>query len=80
MTVDAFNVKSNGRRTHFYHQGVAATMCPDHFDFSRTQRQVSPSRPARRARADGFALGGEANGWAATLAAARREGIAPTSS
>ena len=53
MTVDAFNVKSSGRRTHFYHQGVAAAMCPDHFDFSRTQRQDPPPRPARRASAHG---------------------------
>ena len=57
MTVDAFNVKSSGRRTHFYHQGVAATMCPEHFDFSRTRRQDSPPRPSWRAQADGFAVG-----------------------
>ena len=39
MSVDAFNVASNGRRTHFYHQGVAAEMTPDDFDFSSTRRK-----------------------------------------
>ena len=37
MSVDAFNVATNGRRTHFYHQGVAAEMTPDDFDFSSTR-------------------------------------------
>jgi len=37
MSVDAFNVASTGRRTHFYHQGVAAEMTPDSFDFSSTR-------------------------------------------
>ena len=39
MSVDAFNVEANGRRTHFYHQGVAAEMTPDDFDFSSTRRE-----------------------------------------
>ena len=49
MSVDAFNVASNGRRTHFYHQGVAAEMTPENFDFSSTRRANSPSWAARRA-------------------------------
>ncbi len=76
MTVDAFNVKSSGRRTHFYHQGVASAMCPDHFDFSRTRAKILHlGLPGAHERMD-VPWGGAANGWAATLAAARREGIA----
>jgi sugar/nucleoside kinase (ribokinase family) len=76
MTVDAFNVKSNGRRTHFYHQGVAATMSPDHFDFSRSRAKILHlGLPGAHKRMD-QPWRGEANGWVATLAAARREGIA----
>ena len=40
MSVDAFNVETNGRRTHFYHQGVAAEMTPDDFDFSSTKARI----------------------------------------
>ena len=38
MSVDAFNVRESGRRTHFYHQGVAAAINPDHFDLARAAR------------------------------------------
>jgi len=76
MTVDAFNVKSSGRRTHFYHQGVAATMSPEHFDFSRSNAKLLHlGLPGAHARMDS-PWRGEANGWVATLAAARRQGIA----
>ena len=75
ITVDAFNVKSSGRRTHFYHQGVAAAMCPDHFDFSRTRAKILHlGLPGSHQRMDS-PWGAAANGWAVTLAAARREGI-----
>ena len=40
MSVDAFNVRDSGRRTHFYHQGVAAAMTPDDFDFSSTKARI----------------------------------------
>ena len=40
MSVDAFNVRDNGRRTHFYHQGVAAALTPDCFDFSSTKARM----------------------------------------
>ena len=76
MTVDAFNVKSNGRRTHFFHPGVAAALCPDHFDFSRSRAKfLHLGLPGAHKRMDA-PWGGDANGWVATLAAARREGIA----
>jgi sugar/nucleoside kinase (ribokinase family) len=76
MTVDAFNVKASGRRTHFYRQGVAAAMGPDHFDFSRASaKYLHLGLPGAHQRMDG-PWDGYANGWAATLAAARREGIA----
>jgi len=75
MTVDAFNVKSNGRRTHFYHQGVAAAMCPDHFDFSGcSAKWLHLGLPGAHKRMDA-PWGDAANGWAPTLAAARRAGI-----
>ena len=56
MSVDAFNVEANGRRTHFYHQGVAAEMTPDDFDFSSTRGADSASRIAGRAQGDGPAV------------------------
>lgn len=75
MTVDAFTVKSNGRRTHFYHQGVAAAMCPDHFDFSgASAKYLHLGLPGAHKRMD-EPWGGDANGWVPTLAAARRAGI-----
>ncbi|HLX98430.1 MAG TPA: carbohydrate kinase family protein [Roseiarcus sp.] len=76
MSVDAFNVETNGRRTHFYHQGVAAGMNPDDFDFSATRAKILHlglpgahevmDRPWR----------GEANGWVAVLRRARALGLA----
>ena len=56
MSVDAFNVATNGRRTHFYHQGVAAEMTPDDFDFSSIRRENSASRIAGRPQGDGPAV------------------------
>ena len=47
MCVDAFTVADTGRRTHFYFQGVAADMTPEHFDFSTTQAREMGSRRAR---------------------------------
>jgi sugar/nucleoside kinase (ribokinase family) len=52
MSVDAFNVLSTGRRTHFYHQGVAALLSPEHFDFSGSCSCLLPvGLPGARARA-----------------------------
>jgi sugar/nucleoside kinase (ribokinase family) len=76
MSVDAFNVTSTGRRTHFYRQGVAALMSPEHFDFSHSRaRFLHLGLPGGHARMDA-SWRGEANGWVATLRAARRHGLA----
>jgi sugar/nucleoside kinase (ribokinase family) len=76
MSVDAFNVRDSGRRTHFFHQGVAAAMTPDHFDFAATPARIlhlglpgahaAMDRPWRDA----------ANGWVAVLRKARSAGLA----
>ncbi len=75
MSVDAFNVRDSGRRTHFYHQGVAAALTPDSFDFSATKARILhlglPGAHAamdRRWRED-------ANGWVAVLRKAKSAGL-----
>ena len=76
MSVDAFNVLSTGRRTHFYHQGVAALMNPEHFDFSRSRaRFLHLGLPGGHVRMDA-PWRDDANGWVTTLRAARRCGLA----
>ena len=76
MSVDAFNVLSTGRRTHFFHQGAAALMSPEHFDFSRSgARFLHLGLPGAHARMDA-SWRGDANGWVTTLRAARRCGLA----
>jgi sugar/nucleoside kinase (ribokinase family) len=75
MSVDAFNVKGTGRRTHFYHQGVAAEMNPDHFDFSSTRaRFLHLGIPGAHAAMD-QPWDGNANGWVAVLRKARRASL-----
>jgi sugar/nucleoside kinase (ribokinase family) len=76
MSVDAFNVASTGRRTHFYHQGVAAEMTPDSFDFSSTRARILHlGLPGAHKAMDG-PWRGEANGWVAVLRKARASGLA----
>jgi len=76
MTTDAFNVLSTGRRTHFFHQGVAALLSPEHFDFSRSRaRFLHLGLPGAHVRMDA-PWRGDANGWVATLRAARESGLA----
>ena len=76
MTTDAFNVLSTGRRTHFFHQGVAALMNPEHFDFSRSRaRFLHLGLPGAHVRMDA-PWRDDANGWVTTLRAARRSGLA----
>jgi sugar/nucleoside kinase (ribokinase family) len=76
MSVDAFNVLSSGRRTHFYHQGVAALMSPEHFDFSHSRaRFLHLGLPGGHVRMDA-PWRDDANGWVTTLRAARRRGLA----
>ena len=76
MSVDAFNVRDNGRRTHFFHPGVAAMMTPDHFDFSSTKaRFLHLGLPGAHAAMD-RPWGDEANGWVTVLRNAREAGLA----
>lgn len=75
MAVDAFNVLSTGRRTHFFHQGVGALMNPEHFDFSHSRaRFLHLGLPGAHVRMDS-PWREDANGWVTTLRAARRCGL-----
>jgi len=75
MSVDAFSARDDGRRTHFYHQGVAAAMNPDDFDFSSTRaRMLHLGLPGAHKAMDSQ-WGNEANGWAAVLRKARGAGL-----
>src|SRR5580693_1794038 len=65
MSVDAFNVAANGRRTHFYHQGVAAEMTPDDFDFSSTRAKILHLGLPGAHKAMDLPWQGDASGWAA---------------
>ena len=76
MSVDAFNVASNGRRTHFYHQGVAAEMTPDSFDFASTQAKILHLGLPGAHKAMDLPWRGDANGWVAVLRKARASGLA----
>jgi sugar/nucleoside kinase (ribokinase family) len=76
MSVDAFNVQANGRRTHFYHQGVAAEMTPECFDFSSTRARILHLGLPGAHKAMDRPWGGDANGWVAVLRNARSSGLA----
>jgi sugar/nucleoside kinase (ribokinase family) len=75
MSVDAFNVLEDGRRTHFFDPGVAAEMTPDAFDFSASQALIVHLGLPGAHRAMDQPWRGEANGWAATLKKARSAGL-----
>jgi sugar/nucleoside kinase (ribokinase family) len=75
MSVDAFNVEANGRRTHFYHQGVAAEMTPDDFDFSSTTAKILHLGLPGAHKAMDRPWHDEANGWVAVLRKARAVGL-----
>jgi sugar/nucleoside kinase (ribokinase family) len=75
MSVDAFNVAANGRRTHFYHQGVAAEMTPDDFDFSSTAARILHLGLPGAHKAMDLPWRGDANGWVAVLRKARAAGL-----
>src|SRR5580692_4430525 len=75
MSVDAFNVAANGRRTHFYHQGVAAEMTPEDFDFSSTAAKILHLGLPGAHKAMDQPWRGEANGWVAVLRKARAFGL-----
>ncbi len=72
MSVDAFNVEGSGRRTHFYHQGVAAEMTPDHFDLSSTGAKILHLGLPGAHKAMDRPWRSEANGWVAVLRKARQ--------
>jgi sugar/nucleoside kinase (ribokinase family) len=75
MSVDAVNVLETGRRTHFFHAGVAATMTPDHFDFASTRARILHlGLPGAHAAMD-VPWGAQANGWVAVLKSARGAGL-----
>src|SRR6202034_1108934 len=76
MSVDAFNVAANGRRTHFYHQGVAAEMTPDDFDFSSTAAKILHLGLPGAHKAMDRPWRDDANGWVAVLRKARAAGLA----
>jgi sugar/nucleoside kinase (ribokinase family) len=76
MSVDAFSVEGSGRRTHFYHQGVAAEMTPDHFDFTSTRARILHLGLPGAHKAMDRAWRGDANGWVAVLQKARASGLA----
>ncbi|MBV1703743.1 MAG: carbohydrate kinase family protein [Hyphomicrobiales bacterium] len=73
---DCFNAKASGKRTHLYHPGIGDLMAPSDFDFAATRaRRLHLGLPGVHATMD-RACEGEVNGWAATLKAARRAGLA----
>ena len=75
LSVDAFTIAGSGRRTHFFFQGVAALLNPDHFDFSDTQADLLHlGLPGAHATMD-RAWNGEANGWVVALKKARAAGL-----
>jgi sugar/nucleoside kinase (ribokinase family) len=75
LSVDAFCVEGNGRRTHFFHPGVAKLLCPDHFDFTASSsRFLHLGLPGAHQTMDA-PWRNEANGWVATLKAARANGL-----
>ena len=78
MSVDAFNVATNGRRTHFYHQGVAAEMTPDDFDFSSPAARILHLGLPGAHKAMDRSWRDDANGWVAVLRKARAVGLSAT--
>ena len=72
---DCVNSRESGRRTHFYYAGVAAQLCPDHFDFRRTQTRVLHlGLPGAHDVMDA-PWRGDSTGWATVLKAARAAGL-----
>ncbi len=72
---DCFNSRESGRRTHFFHPGVATDLTPDHFDFRATPARVLHlGLPGAHAIMDA-PWREESTGWAATLKRARAQGL-----
>jgi sugar/nucleoside kinase (ribokinase family) len=75
FSVDAFSVAGSGRRTHFFHPGVAKLLRPDDFDFKGSNaRYLHLGLPGAHERMDA-PCGEDANGWVAVLKAARAAGL-----
>jgi len=72
---DCFNSLGSGRRTHFYHPGVADLLSPEHFDFSRTQARILHLGLPGAHKLMDAPWRGETTGWAAVLKAARASGL-----
>ena len=64
-----------GQRTHFSFYGTSDLLTPDHFNFTSNHRILHLGLPGLHRVMDG-AWRGEANGWVATLKAARSAGLA----
>jgi sugar/nucleoside kinase (ribokinase family) len=75
FSVDAFAVAGSGRRTHFFHTGVAKLLSPDDFDFSGTQARILHLGLPGAHRTMEAPRRGEADGWVAVLKAARKAGL-----
>jgi sugar/nucleoside kinase (ribokinase family) len=72
---DCFNSLESHRRTHFYGPGVAATLSPDHFDFSHVNsRLLHLGLPGAHKLMDAR-WRGDSTGWSTVLRAARAAGL-----
>ncbi len=72
---DAFGSQRTGRRTHLYFEGTAALLTPAHFDFTKVAGRIFHlGLPGINARMDA-PWPPHANGWVATLIAARAAGF-----
>jgi sugar/nucleoside kinase (ribokinase family) len=72
---DCFNSLGSGRRTHFYHPGVADLLSPEHFDFSRTEARILHLGLPGAHKIMDAPWRAETTGWAAVLKAARANGL-----
>jgi sugar/nucleoside kinase (ribokinase family) len=75
LSVDAFSVASNGRRTHFFYTGVAKLLSPSDFDFSRTKARILHLGLPGAHKTMDAAWRGDQNGWVTVLKAARESGL-----
>lgn len=72
---DAFCVRSTGKRTHFFNEGVSVELCPDHFDFTLTSTKIFHlGLPGLHKQLDA-PWADCANGWQAILKKAKANGL-----
>lgn len=73
--VDAYSSSRSGRRTHIFHQGAAALLTPEHFNFERTgARILHLGLPGVHRQMDS-PWRGDPNGWVTVLVMARSAGL-----